>query len=520
MSINKSNNKLELHWSNKDKALYFDVSSGKYEWVDKKDPRVCEPRIFVQKETFGDTQTDNMLIKGDNLLALKALHQDFQNKIKLIYIDPPYNTGNAFAQYDDGLEHSIWLGLMRTRLEALYKLLSPKGSMWISIDDDECHYLKVLCDEIFGRNNFVANVIWEKKYSPQNDARWLSDSHDHILVYAKDKSIWRPNPLQRSESMNSQYKNPDNDPRGPWMSDNPSVKTYSASTDFPITTPAGRIVNPPKSRSWRFSKDKFQELVKDNRIWFGKDGNGLPRLKTFLSEVQSGAVSKTIWYRADVGDNQEAKREVKAFNSEDVFATPKPERLLNRIIDLGSNDGDWVLDSFAGSGTTGAVAHKRNRNWIMVELGNHAESHVIPRMKAIVEGKDKGGITDAVEWTKGGGFKYFELGESLFVKDDDLRLTVINPKMYNGSLIRAVLKVEGFKPFNPDNGLHGKSGTTAAHVTEQYLSQEYVDTLLNEIGDQAKFVVIYAKTVSGKIKLPENVEVKRIPDVLLKKFTV
>lgn len=520
MSINKSNNKLELHWSNKDKALYFDVSSGKYEWVDKKDPRVCEPRLFFQKETFGDPQADNMLIKGDNLLALKALHQDFQNKIKLIYIDPPYNTGNAFAQYDDGLEHSIWLGLMRTRLEALYKLLSPQGSMWISIDDDECHYLKILCDEIFGRNNFVANVIWEKKFSPQNDAKWLSDSHDHILVYAKNKLDWRPNLLPRGEATNLRFKNPDNDPRGPWASTDISVKTYSVSNDFPITTPSGRVVNPPKSRCWSTSKDKLQELIADHRIWFGEKGSNMPRFKLFLSEVQDGVVSKTIWSRTEVGDNQEAKREIKAFDNNEVFETPKPERLINRIVDLGSKEGDWVLDSFAGSGTTGAVAHKKNRKWIMVELGDHAKTHVIPRMKAVIDGKDKGGITESSGWIKGGGFKYFELGESLFVKDDDLRLTVINPKMYNGSLIRAVLKVEGFKPFNPDNGLHGKSGTTAAHVTEQYLSQEYVDSLLNEIGDQAKFVVIYAKTVSGKIKLPENVEVKRIPDVLLKKFTV
>lgn len=513
-------NKLELQWSNKHKALYFDVASGKYEWVDKKDPRVSEPRILIEKSTYGDKNTDNLLIKGDNLLALKALQQDFQRKIKLVFIDPPYNTGNAFAQYDDGLEHSIWLGLMRTRIEALYKLLSLDGSMWITIDDDECHYLKVMCDEIFGRNNFVANVIWEKKYAPQNDARWLSDSHDHILVYAKNKSTWRPNPLPRTEAMNALYKNPDNDPRGPWMSDNPSVKTYSASTDYPITLPSGRVVNPPRSRSWRFSKEKFEELIKDNRIWFGRDGNGMPRLKTFLSEVQGGVVSKTIWYRAEVGDNQEAKREVKSFNDDDTFATPKPERLINRIIDLCSNEGDWVLDSFAGSGTTGAVAHKKGRKWIMVEIGNHAETHIIPRMKKVVDGTDEGGISKLVNWKGGGGFKYFELGDSLFVRDDELRFTVINPKMYNGALIRAVLKVEGFTLFNPDNGLHGKSGTTAAHVTEQYLSQEYVDTLVNEIGDQAKFIVIYAKTVSSKIRLPENVEIKRIPDVLLKKFTV
>lgn len=516
----KLNQKLELNWFNKDKSLFYDLDKKEYIWVDKKDPRVSEPRILLEKESFGDKDSENILIKGDNLLALKALFQDYQNSIKLIFLDPPYNTGNAFDQYDDGLEHSIWLTMMRDRLELLYKLLSKDGSLWISIDDDESHYLKVLCDEVFGRKNFVANVIWEKKYAPQNDARWLSDNHDHILVYAKNKDIWRPNPIPRTEAMNSLYKNPDNDPRGPWMSDNPSVKTYSASTDYPITTPSGKVVNPPKSRSWRFSKEKLEELIRDNRIWFGRDGNGLPRLKTFLSEVQAGVVVKTIWFRTEVGDNQEAKREVKAIDAGEVFSTPKPERLLYRIIHLATNEEDWVLDSFAGSGTTGAVAHKMGRKWIMVEMGDHAKSHIIPRLKNIIGRKNKTLVDEMISWKGGGGFKYFELGDSLFVEDDDLKLTVLNPKMYNGPLIRAVLKVEGFKLLNPDNGLHGISGRTIAHITEQYLNQKYIDVLLREVGDRADYLVIYAKTISSKIRLPENVEIKRIPDVLLKRFKV
>ena len=231
-------------------------------------------------------------------------------------------------------------------------------------------------------------------------------------------------------------------------------------------------------------------------------------------------VTKTIWYRGEVGDNQEAKQEIKQFNAEDVFATPKPERLLDRILELSTKENDWVLDSFAGSGTTGAVAHKKNRKWILVEIGNHTETHILPRLKKVVSGEDEGGITKIVSWNGGGGFKYFELGDSLFVKDESLKLTVINSKMYNGKLIRAILKVEGFKLKNPDNGLHGISGTTAAHVTEQYVTQDYINVLLNEIGDSAEYLVIYAKTFSEKIKLPENVEIKRIPDVLLKKFSI
>ncbi len=227
--MSKNNNqRLELTWISKDK-----------------EPKL-ESRILISdpEKSHGDKSTENMLIYGDNLLALKALEQDFAGKIKCIYIDPPYNTGNAFEHYDDGLEHSIWLSLMKPRLELMHKLLKQDGTLWISIDDDECHYLKILCDEIFGRKNFINNVIWEKKYAPQNDAKWLSDSHDHILGYAKCKEIWRPNLLPRTEEMNERYKNPDNDPRGPWKSSDFSVRTYCQNTDYPIKLPSDRIVNP------------------------------------------------------------------------------------------------------------------------------------------------------------------------------------------------------------------------------------------------------------------------------------
>jgi adenine-specific DNA-methyltransferase len=219
---------------------------------------------------------ENLIIKGNNLLALHTLKTQFRGKVKLIYIDPPYNTGNDDFRYNDNFRHSTWLTFMQNRLEVAKELLSKDGSIWINIDDDEAHYLKVLCDDVFGRENFVANVVWEKKYSPQNDAKWLSDSHDHILIYAKNKETWRPNLLPRTEEMNSRYKNPDNDPRGVWKSSGLDVKTYLAAYDYPIKTPSGRIVNPPKGYCWRVSKDKFAEMVKDNRIWFGEDGNNVP----------------------------------------------------------------------------------------------------------------------------------------------------------------------------------------------------------------------------------------------------
>ena len=323
--------------------LYIKPMDSKYKklelcWPGKDAVIKPEPRVLIEdpEKSYGEATTQNMLIHADNLLALKALEQHFTGKIKCIYIDPPYNTGNAFEHYDDGLEHSTWLNLMKPRLELLYKLLDDNGSIWISIDDDESHYLKVFCDEVFGRKNFVSNVIWEKKYSPSNDAKWLSDSHDHILVYAKNKDIWRPNMLPRTDAMNDRYKNPDNDPRGIWTSGDISVKTYSAANDYPITTPTGRVINPPSGYCWRFSKSKLEELIADNRVWFGETGNNVPRFKRFLSDVQDGSVSKTIWYRTEVGDNQDAKKETKAFNEDSVFATPKPERLIERILFLAT----------------------------------------------------------------------------------------------------------------------------------------------------------------------------------------
>lgn len=427
-------------------------------WIGKDQQPKLEPRILIEdpEKSYGDKNTENMLIYGDNLLALKALEQDFAGKIKCIYIDPPYNTGNAFEHYDDSLEHSLWLNLMKPRLEMLRNLLSNDGSIWISIDDDESHYLKVLCDEVFGRNNFVNNVIWEKKYSPQNDAKWLSDSHDHILVFAKRKEIWRPNFLPRTEEANARYKNLDNDPRGLWKSSGLDAKRLTPKDVYPITTPSGRIVLPPKGSCWRVSKERFEELVKENRIWFGPDGNNVPSIKRFLHEVQDGMVSKTIWFRNEVGDNQEAKKEVKDIHDTDVFATPKPERLIQKIITLATNENDWVLDSFLGSGTTAAVAHKMNRKWIGIELGEHCHTHCIPRLQKVCDGSDQGGISEAVEWKGGGGFKYYYLAPSL-LQQDKYSNWVINPE-YNGNMLAsAMAKHEGFC-FQPDEQIYWKQG--------------------------------------------------------------
>lgn len=368
-------------------------------------------------------QSENMIIKGDNLEALQALLPYYKGQVKCIYIDPPYNTGGAFEHYDDNLEHSQWLSLMYPRLELLRELLSEDGSIWISIDDDECHYLKVICDEAFGRKNFINNVIWEKKFAPQNDVKWLSDSHDHILCYAKDKEKWHPNLLPRTEEMNARYKNLDNDPRGVWTSDNLLRKDIQPSGMYKIITPSGRVCEPSQGASWRVNEEKFKEMVADNRIWFGKDGNGVPRIKRFLSEVQNGMVSMTIWKYQEVGHNQEAKKEVKTFNSDDVFTTPKPERLIQRILILSTKIGDLVLDSFLGSGTTCAVAQKMGRRYIGIEMGEHAITHCVPRMKAVIDG-EQGGISKAINWNGGGGYTFYDLGETIFDENGNINKQV------------------------------------------------------------------------------------------------
>lgn len=506
-------------------------------WIGKDDRPKLEPRILLEdpEKSYHATHRvtdhdifENRLIFGDNLLALKALEQEFTGRIKSIFIDPPYNTGSAFSHYDDGLEHSLWLSLIRDRVELLRKLLSEDGSMWVTLDDNEAHYMKVLCDEIFGRQNFVANVVWQKKFSPQANAIWLSDSHDHVLVYAKNKSTWRPNLLQRTEESDARYSNPDNDPRGPWTSGDFTIsltggqrgaqfaRTGVSSNIYEITTPSGRKLMPPRGRCWGASPERFHELVADNRIWFGTTGNNVPRIKRFLSEVQEGIVCTTIWLRSDVGDNQDAKREVAAFNSDDIFATPKPEGLLKRVIELSTSEGDWVLDSFAGSGTTGAVAHKMGRRWIMVELGEHCHTHIIPRLKKVIDGEDKGGITEAVDWKGGGGFRYYQLAPSLLEKDK-WGNWVIN-RAYNPAMLsQAVCKLEGFA-YAPSDTVYWQHGHSTErdfiYVTTQNLSHDQLQALSDEVGE-GRSLLVMCSAFRGKPDKYPNLTIKKIPKTVL-----
>lgn len=488
-------------------------------WIGKGNEPKLEPRILIEDPTksFGDSKTENMLIHGDNLLALKALEQNFTGKIKCIYIDPPYNTGNAFEHYDDGIQHSQWLNLMKPRLVILRNLLSEDGSIWICIDDDESHYLKVLCDEVFGRQNFISNVIWEKKYSPSNDAKWLSDSHDHILVYAKRKDIWRPNLLPRTEEMNARYKNPDNDPRGLWKSGDVLVKSFSPSGVFAIVNPnTGKEYFPPKGSCYRFSEESAKRYLNDNRFYFGKDGKGSPQLKRFLTEVQDGVVTKTIWFRTEVGDNQDAKKEVKEFG-DTIFATPKPERLIERILFLATKENDFVIDSFLGSGTTSAVAHKMNRKWIGIELGEHATTHCLPRLKKVVSGEDKGGITEEVNWKSGGGFKFYNIAPSLIQKDK-YGSEIINTTYNANMLAAAMAKQEGFR-YSPDENNYWKQGFSSEKdfilTSTQFITIQMLDRLAEELQPGESLLVCCKSFAKGCANRHSNITIKKIPQMLL-----
>jgi adenine-specific DNA-methyltransferase len=302
---------------------------------------------------------------------------------------------------------------MRDRLEVLRSLLAEKGSIWISLDDNECHYFKVMMDEVFGRQNFVATIIWQKLFTVKNSARHFSDMHDYILVYAKDAAQWTRNLLPRSAELDESYSNPDNDPRGPWTTNAVQARNYYSQGSYEIVSPAGKKFLPPEGTFWRVSQDTFQKLAADNRVWWGKNGTSIPRIKKFLSEAKQGVVPATLWFHEDAGNNAEAKTEIRNLFADiegaDVFLTPKPEKLIKRVLEIASNPGDIVLDSFLGSGTTAAVAHKMGRRWIGIELGEHAKTHCAPRLTKVIDGKDPGGITESVGWNGGSGFRFYRL---------------------------------------------------------------------------------------------------------------
>ena len=473
-------------------------------WIGKDQRPRLEPRILLEdparsyhakQRVTGQDIFDNRLVKGDNLLALKALEAEFAGKVKCVFIDPPYNTGSAFTHYDDGLEHSIWLGLMRDRLEIIRRLLAEDGSLWITIDDNEAHYLKVLCDEVFGRRNYMTSVVWEKDKGRRSDTTF-SASHDYILIYVKNPELFGKvrNLLERTEDQESRYRNPDNDPRGPWLQgDNGTAKSASEGSRFPVTLPSGRVVVPPPSRGWSFSRETLELARQEGRVYFGAKGDGMPIIKRYLSSVQAGVVPRTWWTADEAGHNQEAKRDHlnKLLRDIEPFPTPKPERLLRQILTIATNPGDLVLDSFAGSGTTGAVAQKMGRRWIMVELGEHCHTHIVPRLQKVIDGQDPGGVTQATGWQGGGGFRYYELAPTLLATDRWGNL-VINPEYDAAMLSAAMCKLEGFA-YAPSEALWWQHGHSSERdfifVTTQTLSAEQLDALAEEVGAERSLLV-------------------------------
>jgi adenine-specific DNA-methyltransferase len=499
-------------------------------WIGKEVRPKLEPRILLEDpgrshvaaaRVTANDQFDNRLIFGDNLLALKALEAEFTGKVKCIYIDPPYNTGSAFTHYEDGIEHSLWLSLMRDRLEILRKLLRDDGSIWISIDDNEMPYLRVLMDEVFGRTNFISQCIWQKVYSPKSSARFLSDMHDYIVCYAKDAERFERKLLPRSAKQDKAYKNPDNDPRGPWKSSDLSARNYYSLGTYSITTPSGRVIDkPPQGRYWAISEEKLRELDADGRIWWGTNGDNVPATKRFLSEVMDGIVPQTIWFYEEVGHNQAAKQHLKALlpEVEELFVTPKPEGVIERILQISTNPNDWVLDSFAGTGTTGTAAHKMGRRWIMVELGEHCQTHIIPRLKKVIDGQDPGGVTEATGWKGGGGFRYFKLAPSLLMQDTWGQWVI--SREYNAAMLaEALCKLEGFR-YEPSDSIFWMQGRSTEsdflYCTTQTLSAEQLSLLSEEVGSHRTLLVL-CSAFRGKADRWSNLTVKKIPKAVLHK---
>jgi adenine-specific DNA-methyltransferase len=497
-------------------------------WIGKENRPRLEPRILLEdpaKSYHAAARVtdhdlfDNRLIFGDNLLALRALEAEFAGKIKCIFIDPPYNTGSAFEHYDDGLEHSLWLSLIRERLELLRRLLAVDGSIWITIDDNECHYLKVLCDEVFGRSNFIANVVWQKAYTANQTAKYLSNTHDHILCYARDAMLLRIGKLSRTEEQKETFSNPDGDPRGPWKAENLSAGKFYAAGQFEITGPTGLKFLPPKNRYWRCNEAQYQRWLTDGRITFGRKGDGRPMLKKFLAEMADGLTATTWWTHEEVGSNKEASIHLKELldGHEEVFQTPKPEKLIHRVLELTTAPGDWVLDSFAGSGTTGAAAHKMGRRWILVELGEHCDTQIIPRMKKVIDGKDPGGVTEATGWKGGGGFRYSRLAPSL-LKKDKFANWVISPEFNEPMLAEAVCKLEGFT-YAPSDSLYWQHGYSTErdfiYVTTQTLTRDMLAKISDEVGEGRSLLVV-CKAFTGKQAFA-NLTVKKIPKAVMAK---
>lgn len=494
--------RLELTWTNKHLRLLAH-EDGSYEWVPPSDYRVAEVRLLDNAGAIGDTRAersrakDNLLIRGDALNALTSIAElpefasELVGKVKLAYLDPPFNTQQSFLQYDDALEHSVWLTMLRDRLLQVRRLLRTDGTVWLHLDDSEMHRARCVLDEIFGARNFVANVIWQKSYTREN-RKDISTQHDYILVYALDRDAWKAtrNLLPPSDAQRGRYSNPDNDSRGPWKA-TPMHAQGGHGTPaqfYSLVTPGGREVDPPPGNCWRFTKPRYEELVKENRVWFGRGGKGVPALKKFLSEVQAGLVPVSIWPYGEVGTTGDAKNETVALApDEQPFATPKPEALIGRIVQIASSPGDLVLDCFLGSGTSAAVAHKLGRRWVGIERSvDSIERYALPRLTKVVRGEDPGGITAVADWHGGGGFAVLDVAPSMFAEDDGM--VYLADWATNGRLAEACaaqlhFDVEADPPFA------GRRGRTRLAVVDGLVNEDAVRLLVNALPESERLTI-------------------------------
>lgn len=501
-------------------------------WIGKNDERQpLEPRILIENKeySYGEPETGvlpngkpwkgNMLIHGDNLLALKALEQDYAGQVKCIYIDPPYNTGSAFEHYDDGVEHSIWLSLMRERLELLMSLLSPDGSIWITLDDNEVYYCKVLMDEIFGRKNFVGSIIWEKADSPKMDPKFFSTRHDTILVYAKDIEKLRLN-REKYDEIPEHYNKIDSKGRRYYLKPMRVMGgNVSESLFYPMIAPDGSEVLPISSKGqrtcWRWSKKKVEE--ESERIEWVNGKNGWSLYFRIYADSSKGTPIQTIWTHTEAGSNRTSKAEINALFGQDVFSTPKPEKLILKVINATTNSGDIVLDSFLGSGTTAAVAQKMGRRYIGIELGNHAYTHCVPRLKKVTDGTDQGGISKSQNWKGGSGFKFYELAPSL-LKEDKFGNLVIN-KEYNADMLAAAMaKQEGYT-YEPDSEVYWKQGygseTDYIYSTTQFMTVEALAAIHETMAEGESLLVCCTSFQKECKQAFPNISIKKIPQMLL-----
>jgi len=371
--------------------------------------------VRVDEYSIGTSGTGNALLHGDNLDWLRLMVEANPHSVRCAYLDPPYNNGEVYQHYLDRMGHEEWLATVSARLKCIQPLLRNDGSVWISIDDSELHYLKVVADSVFGRNNFVGTIAWERRTTREN-RRAFSRNHEYLLVYAKDAELWSKtrNTLPPTTELQERYRNPDDDPRGPWQSVSANVQDGHATSGqfYALKAPSGQTHYPPKGRCWVYTWPRMRGEIAKNNIWFGRNGHGVPRLKRFLTDRRAGLTPATLWTASEVGSTAEAKRELlELFRDQTLFDTPKPERLLYRILQISTDPGDIVLDPYLGSATTAAVAHKMGRMYIGIENGAHIKSHCFHRLRRVIQG-EQGGVSRTVNWQGGGGFDFFRLDSS------------------------------------------------------------------------------------------------------------